>query len=1059
MVPFVQNFVGVLPLVGALLLLNVVNVPRARRHQQFALPVVAVIFAIAALVVLYRFNEWFDGLLRWVFSLLPFLEGFYQARWMYIIQNTAIVIVFLLLKLLYRQIAGRIFTGDRFPGSILVEQLYEYDAAAGRWCVRGRLSQVRTFYWVLYAVSLVVTAILVLAMTMSPAWPGFLAIGFPAIAVLVLGEVYAALNGITQQEASDVIAGERDSASRHSNYAALRDVFRDTFPAHVIDEGVDMANPRGVSSSAALAELSHSEDGMKRLFAEYFERVGRADTVVDENLLYAAFDILNGRSILINHPFYVDLTTYLSLPTYIRLLRGGKTLLVTGRDAGAADLARWMSNGLEQITGVPGLWEVEMLEEEAREGLDVGVLRSADLHNLPLLAANDDFFREVETVILIEPSRILATGQLGLGIVVSRLSQGESPVYVAIDRNHDGLVDALSHLLKVSLTDVIATQQALGASSEMVWGAEDAHLAADILPGIARYLGIGTELAAVALKYHVSEVEWIGGDHFPVTDMSWIAGQYFGRITSFAELEPSQHALTSMLHARANPLEVARADRRFLIVEDELSNVYESLRLFASRSTESGFIHLISEEYLLRDYMVDNRELFSTDPKAIPSIVADYARTSRNAVLRLVMMLSAYPVTESAIARELELAGWSLPPDTGDPLLPPTMALLDSLVRRYLAVEDARFVQEPRVYGRVEDGDPDSATEARYRLASGSGLDRIVRELGSAYFLVEDETEGRDFIGGCLHGHVHQTVLPGQFLTVAGKYYEVLTVGGPDRPAEVVLRRAAEHISGRPAYRPLRSFEITERRAAEHSAPRVVSDEVIVERVVVTLRVESAGYLVLPSRGVLKGARRVTVADLEPRHYVEKDALRVAMPDATPEVRRTIAVLLNELFVTVFPSGHPFVVALTPDPEASLGDLLPGFAVDDDDAIYIVEDSSVDLGLVIAVERNWRRLFEIVTDYLAWAHTPRPETPTADDALAVFPDESEADAAERIRRAEQAPGSEEKRPSWWQRVKNRVRSWFVPKPEPEPTPAPEPEPEPILVPDEHAGGEHDDVSK
>src|SRR5690606_18617995 len=119
----------------------------------------------------------------------------------------------------------------------------------------------------------------------------------------------------------------------------------------------------------------------------------------------------------------------------------------------------------------------------------------------------------------------------------------------------------------------------------------------------------------------------------------------------FAELEPSQHALTSMLQARANPLHVPRADRRFLIVEDELSNVYESLRLFASRSTESGFIHLISEDYLLRDYMVDNRELFSTDPKAIPSIVADYARTSRNAVLRLVLMLSAFPVAESAIAR------------------------------------------------------------------------------------------------------------------------------------------------------------------------------------------------------------------------------------------------------------------------------------------------------------------------------------------------------------------------------------------------------------------------
>jgi hypothetical protein len=84
-------------------------------------------------------------------------------------------------------------------------------------------------------------------------------------------------------------------------------------------------------------------------------------------------------------------------------------------------------------------------------------------------------------------------------------------------------------------------------------------------------------------------------------------------------------------------------------------------------------------------------------------------------------------------------------------------------------------------------------------------------------------------------------------------------------------------------------------------------------------------------------------------------------------VRRTIALLLNELFVTIFPHSVPFIVALTRDDEAEFGDLLDDLEIDGgEDSIYIVEDSVLDLGLVLSVERNWRRLFELIADFLEW---------------------------------------------------------------------------------------------
>lgn len=1027
----IQNFTAASILVGVLLLLRTANIPRDRRHQQFALPGVAIVFALAAAVVLYRFNAWFDGLLSWLFGLLPFLSSLYQTRWLYVIENVALVTVFLAIKFAYRLVATRMFTGERFTGSIIVEHFYEYDVASGRWNVKSRLSQVRLLYRVLFWVSLVITGVLVWAMNMNPSAPAFSAIAFPALAVLVLGEVLYALDGLTREESGNLLLSEDDLSRRIVNYAALREVFRNTFGDRIADEGVDLSNPYSLGTYQALSDFVIAGDNTEQLFGKFFERAKLSGLALDENLMHASLGVLRGHSTLINTPFYSDLAPYVALPSYMRLLSGSKMLVVVGRDSSAQDVATWFEGALDDVSGVPELWNVGVMRPEGSVDLDVGVLRLADLHNLRLLGEYDEFFREVETVVLMEPSRMLATGQLGLSVVVSRLNIQDPPVFVALDHNHDGLVDALSHLLKVNLTDVVATGQPLGASSQMVWNASGSNLAAQIIPGVARYLGVGTEITAVALKYHVSEVEWVGGDKFPVTDMSWIAGQYYGKINAFAEMELSQRAFKSSLIPRPNPLGLKRTQHRFLIVEDELSNVYESIRLYGSRSTESGFINLISEDYLLRDYMIGNRSLFSADAKAIPSFVPDYARTKRNTVLRLIVMLAAFEIPESALLRELELVG-CIPPEMdeedADFLEPPVITMLRELIARYLDVTGVQFDRIQRRGGGMAD-----VSERRFRIMPGTCLDPVIEALGSAYFLVEDEAEGRDFIGGCLHNHVQQTVLPGQFITVGGKYYEVQKLGGMDNRQEVVLRRAAEHISGRPVYRQLRSFWIDRDRLADPTAPRREDASVVIERQLVAMTVETRGYLELSHRSNIAEARTVTVPGLAPRKYIEKEVLRIELFGATPEIRGSIALLLNELFVTIFPDGHSFIVALTADEPRAFGELLPEFhAAQGDEGIYIVEDSLVDLGLTVAVERHWERLLAIITDYLAWVASPSPESAEEFEATVLFPGDTAEDVADRERRIAEAErrGSYESpaRPSWWRRVLRRVTSWFKRKP-------------------------------
>jgi len=89
----------------------------------------------------------------------------------------------------------------------------------------------------------------------------------------------------------------------------------------------------------------------------------------------------------------------------------------------------------------------------------------------------------------------------------------------------------------------------------------------------------------------------------------------------------------------------------------------------------------------------------------------------------------------------------------------------------------------------------------------------------------------------------------------------------------------------------------------------------------------------------------------------------------TDSIRMTLTNLLNEVFVTLFADNQPFISAITPGEfEAPMTySLSVGPEVENaEKCIYIVEDSQLDIGLLIAVERNINRIFQIVSDYLSW---------------------------------------------------------------------------------------------
>jgi len=1020
MLDFLVNILRAAPLITALFIVAGMNTRRPHRVQQTWIPVVAIAFALVALVLLYRFNDGIDQALAGLMGTLPWTLPQFSTANLYLLENVLVLLIFAVVKFILRPVFKRFFSGGRSIAQFAAARIYEYDPEFELWFVEYRHKRLRDFYRVLYWASMALAVLLIASAITFQAWPGFSAIAFPALAVMLIGEFYFAIDGVTKEEYSHSLFGERDVARRVGNFGPLRGVLSDTFPERVLGEGVQLSSIASLDSGFRVGEMTRSSDPNVRLAGAYFERLRQDGVDIDVNLVGSASDLMAGRSVLYANPFYADLTPYLSLPVYRELLEGRRCLIVSGRDSLSDDLADWIERGLEQISGVPHLWQVRQLDAVSKEIIDVGVLRSADLHNLDVLGNSDDFFRDVGLIILAEPSMLLATGQLGLELVHQRCSRESPTTLAAFDGNHDGLVDTLSHLTKTNITEVVASPLPQGASSELIWQGDGPHMHTSILPGVTRYLGVGTEIGAVALKYQVQRVHWIGGQTFPVVDMRWIAQQYYASINQFADLELSQDSLADSLIAVPNPWALPQSENYFLIVEDETNNAYESVRLFATRAKHSGFVNLVSDEYLLRDYMVANREVFAVDPKAIPSIVPDYARTERNVTLRLLLALKVFGVALSELQKQLDLPSWSLRSEPADhstdesaAIEPRPVSELRQAIKKHVGIDQAPIALAGPA---LVDSPPDEDEDPRYVLLPGSDLDPVLAALGPAYFFVEDDLDGNNVIGSILLDHVYQSLLPGQFVTYGGKFYEVQGISHDQKHSRVILRRAADHIRERTSYRQLRGYRLSELREADQLTATKSRGDIEVSRIILDVEVETFGYLEGPTRSDLAQAQRVTITGVPPRRYANKAALKITLPDAPPDVRKTLAVLLNEVFVTTFPYSYQYVCALTSDAEEEFGDLLPRLFVPPaeqdqmpDDSIFIVEDSLIDLGLTSAVERNWERLFEIIADYLSWHEAPEPPeegTRAPIDGIRLFPD--------------RPPQSAEGEDSWLTRVKTVV---------------------------------------
>ena len=1035
--------IAILPFAFLCIVSKKVNYEKADRSRQYFMPVVTIIYVIAAMIFMHQINsgllKLIDNIPKWISAFAGFLsfmgpignilnqiadiitsliEKINMEFWIFFISNTVIISVYLAIKKICLRTMKKKNAEENSVHTNIAGHFYEYFAEKNKWCLQDGYVQVRDFLKVFYYAAVILSILLMLVSSKFYYQEIIKAIYYPVFGILVVGELYFYLDGLTKKEYSENILGEDENAYKNVNYTLLRKFLRMLFGDKLLAENTSVNNDifNDITNDEIIRNLEKNEDPKINAFASYYKALNETGFELDQNYISSSLDLLKEKSILFNNPFYNDLIPYIFYPMNRELLKHKKALVVLGRHSVEDDIIKWIEDGISAITNIPFLWKINVLSCESDDETDIGIITRSDISNVNLHNANSGFLEKVGFVVILEPSKLISTAQIGLSLIVAKCMGNDDKkiTYCMCDKNCDGLVDAMSHILKTSITEVSATKKHQGTSSYMCWETDADYLHHRIVPNISRYLGLGTELSFAALKNQVSKTKWFGGECFPVVDMHWIDMQYYYDLMKYADLPTTQEAMDERFETTSNYWSANISKHNYLTVEDESYNMFEILRNFATRSTEQGFINVISSEYLLKDYMAENASIFETDAKAIPRIVADFVRSNRNVALKLVLMMSTYPVEQSILEKELSLIG---------------IDIYD--LRKQLWYEIYRCYSSVSVLGELPENEKDAIEQvAGLKISFNSGdeykvgidvlveadtfnvktgrlertfeikdrkfLKKCVRELQSAGYISEDEKGDKYYLGAELIGHIYQKYLPGQFFTFGGKYYEMryLTADG-----NILVRRAADHITGRPCYRQIRTYTVSGNIVSEQIGAVQNIAGLKVSKEYADVCVSTKGYYRMNKYNDFINSKKIVFEGhkngIPDRVYRNKEILKIELPEKdgtlTDNVRYTIATLMNEVFRTLFAENQAYIVAVTGDAHIGKDEVKPlTYSLEAEgsspDCIYVIEDSQLDLGLTVAVERNLKRILEIIHDYIDW-HTavldkspnplPEPESPVS----------------------------------------------------------------------------------
>lgn len=680
--------------------------------------------------------------------------------------------------------------------------------------------------------------------------------------------------------------------------------------------------------------------------------------------------LIQGENIFIATPFYFDIGICIFFPVYMSLLRKEKALIMVEDSGNLEQIAEWIKAGIEEIQDLTDLWKVDILSP-LLDDTDVGILSFQDLIRTEDFSWQKNFLSNVSFVTIIEASDILAGGQEMVMDIAARIgSEVQNTTWLLCDRNAESMLDLFSHLLDRQFRYVSAIPHPAKEAVIAYWDTEIET--ARTWDPAQRYLGTEARLIELAGAENIESVEWYGEEIMPIYDLLWVYGQYYQEYGQRIGKKAHQVLLNRIMQFSIDGNASIKEKEKYLIVEDYCFNLYEIGRQYATRAENRAFVNVMSPRYMFRDFMKYHAEIMKADAKYLSQFVPEHVNSKRNVALRLIRKMLESSVSEEKIREMLQKSEEKMEDTIG-------VLTLQNIIRlMFPEIKDAEIAVTYR--SEFSDRDGNIHMMNYYNIIDDRVRKGFRKYFSQACYL--DEMGNRKHIDRMMMaGHLDQKYLEGQFVVFGGKYYEVSKSIITDREQALVVKRASEQMTGRKYYRQLRRYSVQKDYLEGKIQEKIIwrQNEIVVKRCWMDLNAYTYGYVKMDEwNGICQGESVYFNYEMEKeRKYSEKQTLKIEMPGVTPESTLPIwlAAMLYESFCTFYPQYyHLLSVAVNRKdwngkklPKAVTDVVLSHIDADTSKCFYIIEDCREDIGLLRSIERNFQKILEILTRYVAWS--------------------------------------------------------------------------------------------
>lgn len=990
-------------------LLYTANFPQEKRYKQLFFPVVAILICLSML----QLDEWLTGIYEeFLNENLPTLLSSIQ-----LLLNLTILFAVLSVKWCWKIVGSQSFktsgntlnklrffktivklvkkVGSIFYPKELVERgkskLLErgtvslvYVKSRGQIYLKKEWTYLSTFfkYAAIFPVVLLVLLIIanVYELTVIQYLPKY-----PIISFVLLMEIAWFLNGRKFPYSEGFIEGNDAATRKLATFEELFDQYKELWQDRLLADGIVRENEHFHHRINHFSYENISSDREHQLIINSIcETLKKKNIIIDESYTTMMYEIIQEHDVMIEDVIYDDFSSYFFPALYHLLVKNKKILIIAHSQSAAKEAVEWVSKGIREVSGVDRVWKISTYPDalEQNTNSDVLIVSPDTLKEKRFLQYLSQLEKTkiLEGILLLQAEKLITNYSTIIHAFNLNLREliGKKPQYIILTQWYEGLEHTVRTLLHCEPRDIVASSNASQNLHYMVWKQEgEKWFQHKILPKIShRQLEAEVVLSLPALKANIDPVHFINQNNTNVKEsIQEIMDMKKALFDLGFDLETLDQ-MYKMIQVHDRNLSIPADDFTFFLIRDHNYNLVECLNLWNGSGKVAAFVHIVSPPYLIRDYLANQLDFFMSTNRTIAPLAPRLSQSLWSIAYYLLERLCDFYIIEDEVENYLRKAKIS----TYRSVVEGVHELFSKAFGPRLAY---RFNIESVELLSFDLSKKDFLKKTQYRIPY-SAKEKI---LPKGFRFIEIKHNDK-CLSEIYEGHIFQQFLPGQCHSFNGELFKIQKVDLEHGVAEVTFEPLFEN----KYYRARTEYRISKIAEEDNYEQKNISFEQFEVRIGAKradVRINTSGYVEFCQLLNLKSMKvhSFNTDDQITRHYENGHLLsieicsKVGKLENASKIEFTLALLLNELFLSLFPETHHFVKACgrwdesffnqTNSQSKNLQMISPSFRVDEATeegqiTLYIIEDTPVHLGILEAIRDNWEKIFDILNDYLFW---------------------------------------------------------------------------------------------